>query len=332
MRTFTYLLVAFLLFATSMKAQTLSTFETLPFKSSDTFYKNTTGTVTTDNGFDDGLGHFPYYWDPAFGGFWSSGFAYTNKHDSVNGSYTNLYSAITAKGYNNSAAYVAVNQNGDMPNIIKLKGAAIGNPVYGLYVTNSTYAYKTMLNGDAFAKKFGGPTGNDPDWYKLVVRGYLHDTLKADSVEVFLADFRNSDNTKDSITRYWKWVDLLPLGNVDSIALLVNSSDRGQFGINTPTFYSIDNMKTFETSDVKQITSNNVVHVYPNPANSELFVQLENNGFDKLYISNVVGQVVAAQEIKDKLTLVNLAGLNAGIYTLQLAGKEETVTVRFVKQ
>jgi hypothetical protein len=38
----------------------------------------------------------------------------------------------------------------------------------GVYVTNTTYAYNSMRDGDMFAKKFGGPTGNDPDWYKLL--------------------------------------------------------------------------------------------------------------------------------------------------------------------
>jgi hypothetical protein len=334
MRISTFLSVALLLSAINTKAQTLSTFETLPFKSSDTFYKNTTGPASVDNGFDDGLGHFPYYWDTSFGGFWSSGFAYSNKKDSVNGTYTNLYSAITAKGYNNSAAYIAVNQNGDVPNIINLKGAAIGNPVYGFYVTNSTYAYKIMRNGDqfGFAKKFGGPTGNDPDWFKLTIRGYLNDTLKPDSVEVYLADFRDPDNTKDSILRNWKWVDLLPLGNVDSLQLLVNSSDRGQFGMNTPAFYSIDNLKTFETADVKNISAHYAAKVYPNPAKNELFIQLTDNSFDRLYILDVTGRVVMEQEIKDKLTSVHIEHLKASIYILQLAGKDENATVRFVKQ
>jgi hypothetical protein len=28
-----------------------------------------------------------------------------------------------------------------------------------------------MLNGDSFAKKFGGASGNDPDFFKLTIIG-----------------------------------------------------------------------------------------------------------------------------------------------------------------
>ena len=38
-------------------------------------------------------------------------------------------------------------------------------------LTNTTYAYYTMLNGNRFAKKFGGASGADPDWFKLTITG-----------------------------------------------------------------------------------------------------------------------------------------------------------------
>ena len=41
----------------------------------------------------------------------------------------------------------------------------------GLYVTNNNYAYYSMLNGDAFAKKFGGGSSDDEDWFLLTITG-----------------------------------------------------------------------------------------------------------------------------------------------------------------
>ena len=44
--------------------------------------------------------------------------------------------------------------------------------VRGLFVNNTAYAADSMLNGDSFAKKFGGKSGKDPDWLKLIITGY----------------------------------------------------------------------------------------------------------------------------------------------------------------
>ena len=40
-----------------------------------------------------------------------------------------------------------------------------------LSVTNTTYAALSMLLGDSFAKKFGGDSGNDPDYFILRIEG-----------------------------------------------------------------------------------------------------------------------------------------------------------------
>ncbi|MDP2337269.1 MAG: DUF4465 domain-containing protein, partial [Bacteroidota bacterium] len=66
----------------------------------------------------------------------------------------------------------------------------------GFYVTNSTYAYLSMKNGDPFAKKFGGPSGNDNDWLILTIEGFDSGNKLTGKVETFLADFAFSFNTE----------------------------------------------------------------------------------------------------------------------------------------
>ena len=39
-------------------------------------------------------------------------------------------------------------------------------------LTNATYAALSMQNGDSFAKKFGGTTGNDADLFGVTLRGF----------------------------------------------------------------------------------------------------------------------------------------------------------------
>ncbi len=328
MRRFTQLSMALLLAASAATAQTAATFDTLSLPKADTFYVNYAD-YGNDVGFDDGLAHFPCVYDTAFGfEFWSSGFAYSNMTDSLTPGYGNQYSAITGKGYNNSDQYVVSWETG---NRIYLKGKAMGKPVNGFYITNDAYTYYSMKDGDAFAKKFGGVSGDDSDWYKVTVYGYLNGSLKTDSVEAFLADFRSADNSKDTILKGWMWVNLLPLGDVDSIEFRLGSSDTGQFGMNTPGYFCMDNFSTYETESVNDVPDMYAAKVYPNPAQNELHVELNDNSVRELYISDMQGRVLNRAAVKDKVTLVPVQSLAPGTYILYLSG-EKTASVRFVKQ
>jgi len=206
------------------------------------------GIDSFDNGIDQSGGFafanafFPNTYSTDFGGFWSGGWALSSKTDTTTRGFTNQYAAITGSGLDGSAQYAVGQQN----TIIELDSLAAGKPVQGIYVTNSTYAYFSMLEGDQFAKQFGGPDGTDPDFFKLIVRGYAGGSLVADSAEVFLADYRFEEDSLDFIQRDWKFVDLSTLGPVDSLQFTLSSSDVGDFGINTPLYFCVDNLTTFD--------------------------------------------------------------------------------------
>jgi len=170
-------------------------------------------------------------------GYWDGGFAYSNTTDVTTAGYTNDFSAITGKDYSGDGIYAPAQRGA----IVRLTGAAVNTTVTGFYLTNSTYATLSMKNGDTFAKKFGGVTGNDPDYFKLIVTGYSGGIAGATIVEAYLADFRNSDNSFDYILQNWRWVDLRPLGNIDSVFFSMESSDNDpDFGMNTPAYFVID--------------------------------------------------------------------------------------------
>lgn len=241
MRRFT-LFISAIAVSVATHAQTVADFESLSLPKNDTFFVDYSNSGN-DVGFDNGLAHFPCVYNSAWGGFWSSGFAYSNMTDSATSGFTNSYSAKTAKGYNGSDKYITANGTS---NYIKLINAGKGGFVSGFYITNATYTYNSMRDGDAFAKKFGGTSGNDADWLKLVIYGYNNGILKQDSIEVYLADFRPSDNAKDYMLNTWKWVNLMPLGKIDSLHFNLSSTDVGAWGMNTPAFYCIDNFTTQE--------------------------------------------------------------------------------------
>jgi hypothetical protein len=84
-----------------------------------------------------------------------------------------------------------------------------------------------MRDGDGFAKKFGGSTGDDPDYLKLIIHGWTGET-KTKLTEVFLADYRFDNNAQDYILNNWKYVDLSDFKDLDSIQFELESTDNGE--------------------------------------------------------------------------------------------------------
>ena len=338
MRKFTLLLSALAL-GISMQAQTVATFEALSLAHADTFYTNYTASGT-DVGFNNGLAHFPCVYDTSWGGFWEQGFAYSNMTDSITSGFMNQYSAKTAKGHASSANYVVAycyNPVTFSNNIkMKLTGTAMGHPVKGFYITNNTYAYNSMRDGDMFAHKF-----HNGDWFKLVVRGYYHGVMKPDSVGFYLANFLQPDSTDNYIVKTWEWMDLLPLGKVDSLQFSLASTDNGSFGMNTPAYFCMDDFTTWETFDTTTpppppTIVNNIaagtIKVYPQPASNMLYVDIADASAQHIVICNMAGSIVTNISAVAAHNEINTSSLPAGIYLLQVFGDGKKATMKFTKE
>lgn len=163
-----------------------------------------------------------------------SGFSYSNVNDTTTAGYGNQYAAITG------TAHSGTNYGISFDDATLTLGA--GTSISGLYITNTTYTALSMQDGDSFAKKFGGSTGNDADFFSVVATGYANG-VSTGSAEFFLADYRFADNSKDYIVKDWEWFDLSGLGKATSIQFSYRSSDMGSFGINTPTYFAVDDVK-----------------------------------------------------------------------------------------
>jgi hypothetical protein len=265
MKKFNLLMCATLM-VSLLFAQTVSTFENLPL-ATDTFWNGS----DLSGGFNNGLANFANDYDTIY--FSWSGFVYSNVKDSITAGYGNQYAAITANGYNGSEKYAVADDYGNAK--IRLTGNASGKLVKGFYVTNTTYAYQSMKQGDAFAKKFGGSTGNDPDWFRLRAMGWLNGAMKQQAVDFFLADFRSADSTQDYLVRDWRWFDLLPLGDVDSIIFQLTSSDTSFGYMNTPAYFAMDDFTTGDTIYVLPSANDDAVNT--NYLNDTLIAVLAND-------------------------------------------------------
>ena len=172
-------------------------------------------------------------------GSWS-GFSVSNSTDVTTPGYLNQYSAISGGGALESSTYFVASAYGypALPTITVSEDFDFGS----LLVTNTTYAALSMQEGDAFAKKFGGETGDDPDYFLLTIEGFDSSNASVGTVDFYLADYRFADNSQDYLVSDWSLVDVSSLGSASSLVFSLTSSDVGTYGMNTPAYFAVDQL------------------------------------------------------------------------------------------
>ena len=165
------------------------------------------------------------------------GFSCSDINDSVTGDLDGQYNSIAGSGQGGTTSYAVCYVGFLGLPVITLNSETT---VYGLYVTNNNTAYYSMLDGSMFAKKFGGSTGNDMDWFKLTISGKNKNGEQTGTVEFYLADYRFDDNSEDYIVNTWEYIDLTSLGQVKTLEFNLSSSDTGLWGMNTPAYFALD--------------------------------------------------------------------------------------------
>ena len=186
----------------------------------------TSGDYTFVNNFTD-WGEYGTSWD---------GFAYSTMTSTTYASLDDQYNCCVGHGANGSQTYAVVycNAYSNLPTVKRTDGEPF--KVYGFSVTNSAYAYTSMKEGDAYAKKF-----ESDDWFLLTITGYyLKDKVGTETF--YLA-------ANGVIVNDWKLVNLESLGTVDRLELNLLSSDTGEWGMNTPAYFCIDNFNEPCTPD-----------------------------------------------------------------------------------
>ncbi|MFG0268278.1 MAG: DUF4465 domain-containing protein [Rhodopirellula sp. JB055] len=186
------------------------------------------GDLTFGNSFSDAYGFDSW-----------SGFSISRGTDTTTPGYFNQYAAIAGKGARESNTY-AIGYNG-ADAVIQRSNES--QPFESIAVTNTTYAALSMLSGDAFAKQFGGESGDDPDTFVLTIVGKDANGDSIGEVEFHLADYRFEDNSLDYIVDEWTTIDLTSIGEATELHFFLSSTDVGQYGMNTPGYFAIDDVQ-----------------------------------------------------------------------------------------
>jgi hypothetical protein len=201
--------------------------------SSESYWNGSDGS----GGFTSGSASFNNYCNTAWN-YWES-WSYSNVTDNKTAGLTNQCSAITGSalsGKNYGVVFVGFY---GIPTITLDTEAVVS----GMYVTNTTYAYKAMLSGMYQGKKFG-----DADWFLLTITGHDETNAAVGTVEFYLAEGSDILNT-------WQYVDLSGLGVVSSLTFSLSSSDNAPvWGMNTPGYFAMDNLIIPEPASLMLLT------------------------------------------------------------------------------
>lgn len=165
------------------------------------------------------------------------GFTFTScTNDTLAGS-SNL-SAITKAGVKTNAYFTAYTGGlgyGVAAEISFKDGAAYN--AKECYVTNCVSAYLAIKDQNP------GPMGTVKKWtaqdkFTLTIKGFNGEN-ETGTIEFLLADGLDIVST-------WQQVDLTKLGKVTKIQFSLSSTDVGQWGINTPLYFCLDQLTVTE--------------------------------------------------------------------------------------
>jgi len=287
----------------------------------NTYWSGSTG----EGGFTFGNVFFENNYSTEFGGYWASGWIYSNRTDVTTAGYLNDASAYTGVGSGGSSNY-AVSYGGN----IDFGRAVI---VEKLDITNTTYAALSMLNGDNFSKQFGSvnnangqPDGtNGEDYFRVLIIGSDANSMPVDTVIFYLADYRFSDNTQDYIVDEWETVQLESMGAIRYLEFVMQSTDNNSMGILTPTYFAMDNLK-FGTVGIEEHTVA-AFTMYPNPASSDLTIKGQAG---TLNVYSTTGALVY-NGTTSGITSISLADWNSGFYVVELMNETGVTRSTLVK-
>ena len=253
-------------------------------------------------------------WDTSFGGYWAGGWAFSNlKYTTEEPSdfSKHLYASKPGKGSEASGKVYAVGTEGSYI----LNSDPLEQSVAGCYISNSTYAYNSMRLGDNFAKKF-----DSNDSFALKVDYYLTGS-KVGTQKVWLADFRAESTDDHFILDSWQWV-AFQFSNADSIAFHFESSDMGDWGINTPKYFCLDAIQLVSGAELNKSIAPLTVSIYPNPFDEFLRIEIKEEIQD-IQLMDLSGKLQPIYLVDNKI--LNTSMISSGAYILNVFTKNGRV-------
>ena len=251
-------------------------------------------------------------------------------------------------------------------NIAKTSNSAITPSIDNSTISNNYYDKQMCLSkgingedvpGSAEGKLTTQLTGTSPELQAMLGDGWSYAEgrypiplgLENDSMALVAAtpiylytENENSYNHVDSVSKNFT-VGLENNVNWNATNERVSFSDENvtllSLGIENLTVSLGDyskkvriNILDTEVSTTHQSIENGI-SVYPNPANENITINLNNSKADKLEISDITGKIVFSSNAIKVNQILNISHLKQGIYILKLIENENIIfTEKFIKQ
>jgi hypothetical protein len=177
-------------------------------------------------------GDFGFSTGVAYEGTYYYNYVVSNQKSSAFSDFTDQYHSAPGGPVAGSNFAVAYLDSYTEDASLNISYTGIATFIPGTYVTNNAYAASVIKTGNDYSRAF-----KEGDYFKLTFTGYLAG-VKCGSVDFYLADYRNG---KSLIVKDWVYVELTDLGIVDEIRCSLTSTDTGDYGMNTPAYFCIDN-------------------------------------------------------------------------------------------
>lgn len=187
----------------------------------------------------------------------------------------------------------------------------MSSPYYaaGFYVCNSPYTYYAIQKGNILAKKF-----EQGDWLKLIAHGVDASGTETGTVEYFLADYRAEKPESWTLNKSWEWVDLSSLGKVSSIYFTLDSSDKSEYGMKTPSYFCLDRLTVLTVPSSVENTALPTVKAYYDRAQGVVRVESVEPVEAALY--NMHGMLMMKQQV-DGISTFDMTACPSGIYVIR---------------
>lgn len=181
--------------------------------------------------YTEGVASFgSYFAESQWGDTWG-GFALSSNRDlaDLGMDYSNQFSVYAPAATKFAVGYVF----GDY-------GGQYGNPVIE-FSEPVTIASADIANGNktyyycVTHPRVGEDEAEEDIWVDLVATGYNGDKTETSTVRIRLAE-------GEQVLADWRNFDLSELGTVTKVAFTMESNDSGEYGLNVPAFFCIDNI------------------------------------------------------------------------------------------
>jgi len=93
-------------------------------------------------------------------------------------------------------------------------------------------------------------------------------------------------------------------------------------------------LRPLHNSGIESINNKNLIDIYPNPANSTLFIEFDNiiNSVYTIEIYSLIGTLQLKQTSTEKTLSIDIRELSKGIYFIRIHKKDESFIIKLIKE